>query len=331
MKESAMSPMLSRASRRVWVLALVAAVTVSCTTKFPLDIIPDAGADPDASAPTDSTAPPDSSMECGNDVLDAGEECDDGNTLDGDGCDAQCNLEPGALDCETFDSGFTLDAQLRTHADWFYEASSSGPVVSSNIGVDSSVGLTNGVIAFAWVAHPFNWNDGDLISVTFQMDYQTDGSGAFNDDRLGWTISDSDDSSNNIFGVQMDPGGGGAGGNIEAYWDGDTFGDDDGRASIVDLPALAGNAWYRLRATFTKLTATSARINVWLFELDNTGAEISTVVTGELPDTDALADTPGNAIPNAAYFTATTMWPVYKNVNGTDGAADNTCFGVERQ
>jgi cysteine-rich repeat protein len=39
--------------------------------------------------------------DCGNDVLDviALEECDDGNTDDGDGCDAQCQLEPvgGAL------------------------------------------------------------------------------------------------------------------------------------------------------------------------------------------------------------------------------------------
>jgi cysteine-rich repeat protein len=37
---------------------------------------------------------------CGNGVLetDAGETCDDGNTIDGDGCDARCNLE-GAAPC----------------------------------------------------------------------------------------------------------------------------------------------------------------------------------------------------------------------------------------
>src|SRR3989344_8681 len=32
--------------------------------------------------------------ECGNGVLDDGEQCDDGNTVAGDGCDAQCQVEP---------------------------------------------------------------------------------------------------------------------------------------------------------------------------------------------------------------------------------------------
>src|SRR5690606_13520241 len=31
--------------------------------------------------------------ECGNSVLDAGEACDDGNTTNGDGCDAACLVE----------------------------------------------------------------------------------------------------------------------------------------------------------------------------------------------------------------------------------------------
>ena len=37
--------------------------------------------------------------ECGDTVLNltAGEECDDGNTMDGDGCDATCLLPPAAL------------------------------------------------------------------------------------------------------------------------------------------------------------------------------------------------------------------------------------------
>ena len=30
---------------------------------------------------------------CGNDILDTGEECDDGNVLDGDGCSSSCNIE----------------------------------------------------------------------------------------------------------------------------------------------------------------------------------------------------------------------------------------------
>jgi cysteine-rich repeat protein len=38
--------------------------------------------------------------ECGNLVRDAGEECDDGNTVEGDGCDAACELEPSVAACQ---------------------------------------------------------------------------------------------------------------------------------------------------------------------------------------------------------------------------------------
>jgi len=193
--------------------------------------------------------------------------------------------------CEDFETGYTLGAELRTHADWFYEAGNSGPLVQAGIGVNGSIGLTNGDRAFTWVANPFSWNDPALTGVVFQMDYQTDAAGTFDDDRLGWSISDTDDSSDNIFGVQMDPDGTGAGGNIECYWDGDTFGDNGGRTSIVDLPALSGNTWYRLRAEFTKLTATSARIDVELTELDAAGNPGGVVAGGSIPGTDLLPHT----------------------------------------
>ena len=230
--------------------------------------------------------------------------------------------------CEDFESGYTLGAELRTHADWFYEDGNSGPIPTAGIGVNSSIGLSNGDRAFSWVPHEFNWNDPTLVGVYFQMDYQTDATGTFDDDRLGWTISDTDDNSDWIFGVQMDPGGGGAGGNIETYWDGDTFGDDGGRYSIVDLPALSGSTWYRLRGEFTKLTATSAQIDVTLWELDAAGDTVGVVASGTVADTDSLPDTAGEEIPNPAYFTATGMWPVYKNYDGADGSADNPCFGI---
>ena len=139
-------------------------------------------------------------------------------------------------------------------------------------GVAGSTGLTAASAIFTWTAHPFDWNAPDFLGVNVQMDFQTDGSGHFDDDRVGWMISDDSTSSNNIFGVQLDPGGSGPSGyNIEAYWDGDTFGDDGGRTSIVDLPALTANAWYRLRAEITRLTATSARIDVTLTALDASG------------------------------------------------------------
>jgi cysteine-rich repeat protein len=38
---------------------------------------------------------------CGNNVVDVGETCDDDNTVSGDGCDAECALEPAAVACQT--------------------------------------------------------------------------------------------------------------------------------------------------------------------------------------------------------------------------------------
>jgi cysteine-rich repeat protein len=45
---------------------------------------------PDGSIPPDAGPPP---MLCGNDRLDPGEMCDDGNRMGGDGCDANCRRE----------------------------------------------------------------------------------------------------------------------------------------------------------------------------------------------------------------------------------------------
>ena len=45
--------------------------------------------------PGDGGTLPDGGTLCGNGVLDTGEQCDDGNTRYGDGCNATCQLEPG--------------------------------------------------------------------------------------------------------------------------------------------------------------------------------------------------------------------------------------------
>jgi cysteine-rich repeat protein len=49
------------------------------------DAEPDPGVDPEEDVETDSPGP-----DCGNGEMDAGEECDDGNDVDGDGCDNDC-------------------------------------------------------------------------------------------------------------------------------------------------------------------------------------------------------------------------------------------------
>jgi cysteine-rich repeat protein len=50
---------------------------------------------------------------CGNGALDAGEECDDGNTTAGDGCSPTCQNETVDLPADLDDDG---DVDLDDHA-----------------------------------------------------------------------------------------------------------------------------------------------------------------------------------------------------------------------
>ena len=46
---------------------------------------------------------------CGDGFLDAGEQCDDGNVLDGDCCSSTCQLEPNGIPCQDGDACTTGD------------------------------------------------------------------------------------------------------------------------------------------------------------------------------------------------------------------------------
>jgi hypothetical protein len=223
---------------------------------------------------------------------------------------------------EGFETGWT-DHTFIDNANWY---SANNLYVEDNAGVGGAWGLATSANIFTWMGHPFQWSDPTLTGVVFGMDFQTNGSSQFDDDRVGWMIAGNSTNSDNEFGVQLDPGG--TGQNIEAYWDGNTFGDDGGRTSIASLSGLSANAWYRLRAEITKLTATSAKIDVTLTALDASGNPGSVIASGSIPDTALLPNTSGNEIPNAGYFTATTMYPAFKNHNGTTGNADNAYFEV---
>lgn len=241
---------------------------------------------------------------------------------------------------ENFESGFADGEPLRKHLDWFYEELNEGPASSEHAGVEKSWGVTPGDRAFTWIGQRFHWTDSELSWIAVGGDWQTDSAGQLDDDRVGWTISNDDDDSSNIFGVQIDPVGSLTADqleetlqpelNIEAYWDGDSFGDDGGRTRIVKLPKLKPDTWYRLRARFTKLSPKSAKIDVTFVELDDSGHETGEVHKGTLEDTAMLPDTEGNARPNPGYFTATTVWPVFKNYSDVDGGFDNAYFEVQR-
>ena len=94
--------------------------------------------------------------------------------------------------CEDFELGYIAGDELRTHPDWFYEVLHFGPQAEPNIGVNGSWGLTYGNRAFTWSAREFDLNDPSLLGITLKMDFETDGSGQFEDDLVGWTISKTD-------------------------------------------------------------------------------------------------------------------------------------------
>jgi len=219
--------------------------------------------------------------------------------------------------CEDFDAFSPLGNSIGSYSGWY--DGGSGPVVNAGLGLLGSVGLDPASAIFTWSAHPFDWDDPSLPSITFQMDFQTDNSGNFDDDRLGWMITKTSTDSSNFFGVQLDHSDGG----IVTYWRNSN--NERVQSTIAALSTLPTNTWYRFNAEFTKLSLTSARIDVSLTQLDESGNPTGASYTGSVPDTSTWS---GGA-PDSKYFTSNTIWPAYKNYDAITGNADNACYEVQ--
>ena len=81
------------------------------------------------------TAPP----ECGNDVVEEGEECDDGNTIDGDGCSSSCENEGTGGDAEQC-PGEALDLSVLTPGSG-ESTSLSGSTSGANDSIDEPIAV----------------------------------------------------------------------------------------------------------------------------------------------------------------------------------------------
>ena len=224
---------------------------------------------------------------------------------------------PDALTCESFDS-YTPGSRIGLYSGWFDDG--SGPLVTAGIGVAGSVGLAtdNNIFNRTATLHSFNWNAADFQKIILQGDFQTSSTGTFDDDRLSWTIDAASTSSNNQFGVQLDPA------SIVTYWS-NVIGGSKIYSPIAQLSSLPINTWYRFHAEITKLAATSARIDVTLTQLDGSGNPTGAPITGSIADTSGLS---AGQTPAAGYFTPTTMVPSFKNYNTISGAEDNICYEV---
>jgi uncharacterized repeat protein (TIGR02543 family) len=218
---------------------------------------------------------------------------------------------------ENFDT-LTPGATIGTYPGWY--DGGTGPIVAPSIGVNDSIGLAPANSSFTWTAHPFNWNDSNLRKVNLQIDVETDSTGTFTDDSVGWMLSDTSTNSHDFFGVQMTPSSPGSI-KINGYWDGVNGSDKTPVIIIFPSDAVQPNTFYRLQAEFTKLGGTSVKINVSLTELDVNGYPTQLIAHGVILNTSLLND----ESPDSKYFTGP-IWPAFKNYNPTDGAADNIYY-----
>jgi len=218
---------------------------------------------------------------------------------------------------EDFESGFTLGSTIGAHPDWYDQG--SGPIVTAGIGVNGSVGLSDGPDIFTLTSNCLGgWQSEDFQGIQMQMDFQASPAGVFDDDRLCLMTQPGSVDSADCIGVQLDTSDGG----IVTYWRDSA--DARIQTPIVSLTALTdtkADTWYRFSAVITKLTNLSAKIDVSLVELDASGTPTGTPFTGTVADTSLWPD----GAPAESYFTTSTLCPAYKNHTGAGGggAADN--------
>ncbi len=231
---------------------------------------------------------------------------------------------------EGFESGYAAGTNISTYAPaWYGDGLTNSPTVEAGQGVAGSMGLSAAKNCFNWRERAFSWADPTLTGVVVGMDFKTPASGdanfPFSDDRLGWTTSTGTSETGYLFTVQLAKNGVG-GANITGYYKaGSKTRDDQIAAGTTVLSELS---WYRLRATFTKLTNTSARIDVSLQELDANGVLGNVVISGSVADSSVISGD-WEHTPPAALFTAPTMCPSFKNYDQKAvSQADNAYFEI---
>jgi cysteine-rich repeat protein len=113
---------------------------------------------------TTAVAPP-----CGNGVLDAGEQCDDGNTVAGDCCSATCQFESNGATC---DASVPIGCSCNATGQCLTAAAAACPFVAKTIGAaggtlalpDGSVTVT---VPAGAVATPTNFSITGLVTSAF--------------------------------------------------------------------------------------------------------------------------------------------------------------------
>ncbi|MCP3684205.1 MAG: DUF4215 domain-containing protein, partial [bacterium] len=120
---------------------------------------------------------------CGDGTVDSGEECDDGNLIDGDGCSANCDLE--VPDCVDADLEFDVDLMVIG-----IDCLDGWDKPQDQVAIDIPVGARYEVEGQAWRGHPgqCQTNEDFFMEINGDIGYET------NDDADSCKIS-----------VRMDP------------------------------------------------------------------------------------------------------------------------------
>lgn len=230
---------------------------------------------------------------------------------------------------DDFDS--YADGPLLDSSDWAANDSRT-PNVQDGIGVGGSKGVTAaqyGAVMSGVEANKVVWSTfADGTQFKFSMDFMTNATGNFNDDRLYLSASaDGVNNSANDFGVQLDfeTSGGVAAdpaitpannkNHIETYYR--TAAGVRVQVPFVYDILVDANAWYTLNLIITKTGDTSALFYASLSDLG--GA----LIGGGTWDTESLPDNQ----PNASYFDE--LWPAFKNFStGTSNTGSSQIASV---
>jgi hypothetical protein len=195
-------------------------------------------------------------------------------------------------------------------------------VAGGGAGGTQGVNQGTGSNQMNWTGHPWSWGTDVSVGnqVVARMDFQANGSGLFDDDRVGWVEAANAGSSSYHFGVQLDNTAGG----LETYFRNNS-GTRVSQTTLLNWAALGnptGSNWYREQLMVTKLTSGlgpgGAQVDVAFWALDGSGNPVGSPVTASFGtiDTSTLRGFSG------------TVYPMFKNYNVQPGNADNAYFAI---
>ena len=229
-----------------------------------------------------------------------------------------------AVYTDNFDS-YAPGSNLSGQGGWTDTGGGTAYKTVSGGGVGGSQGISTGAgsTQINWTGHLWNWGTDVAVgaSVVVGMDFQANGSGQFDDDRVGWVVASDASSSSSHFGVQLDN----AAGGLETYFRNNINGTRVSQTTVMNWTALGtptGSNWYREQLTVTKLTsglgANGANVSVSFWALDGSGNPIGSPLTGSYGtiDTSALRGFSGD------------VYPMFKNYSAATGNVDNAFFAI---